>query len=76
MTFENPNPECIRKDCRFEPDDYNITTLAYYPPIYDKNGVNVNLDGNKTYSGITCTTCGKRWSSVTQYGKTEYTLIK
>ncbi len=44
--MKNPNPECPREDCRFTESD-GVSTLAYYPPIYDKNGVNINWDRNK-----------------------------
>lgn len=43
MKFKNPNPECEREDCKFEING-GASTLAYYPPVYDKNG---NLDKHK-----------------------------
>ncbi len=39
----NPNPECPREDCRFSYGG-GTTTCVYYPPVYDKNGVNINPD--------------------------------
>lgn len=71
--FQNPNPTCD-KDCRFQ-TGFTVTTAAYYPAIYDKNGVNVNPDGNMTTSEVTCSVCGKSWVSNTRYGKTEYKEI-
>jgi ribosomal protein L37AE/L43A len=38
-----------------------ITTTAYYPPIYDKNGVNTNPDRNKTKTLWKCLECGNEW---------------
>lgn len=43
----NPNPQCPRDDCRFL-NHGGSTTCVYYPPIYDKNGVNINPDRNTT----------------------------
>lgn len=71
--FHNPNPDC-EKDCRFR-EGPGQTTLAYYAPIYDKNGNNLNPDGNITTNQIACTVCGKVWQVSTQYGKTTYTKI-
>ena len=68
-------PECPRDDCRFI-DCGGTSTLAYYAPIYDKNGVNVNPDRNITTSVLVCLTCGKRWSCVSQLDETVYTEVK
>lgn len=68
-------PECKRDDCRFLQSG-GMTTLAYYQPIYDKNGVNINPDGNTTTSSIECLTCGKQWVATTQYNQTTYNEIK
>lgn len=38
-----------------------ITTLAYYAPIYDGHGRNVNPDRNTTTSHMKCWTCKKEW---------------
>jgi hypothetical protein len=40
-----------------------MTTLAYYPPIYDGHGNNLNPDMNKTYNTLRCSTCGKEWNT-------------
>lgn len=62
------------KDCRWMVSGGN-TTLAYYPPIYDKNGKNINPDMNSTFSQVKCLTCNREWSTITQAGKTTYTEI-
>jgi hypothetical protein len=46
--MKNSNPECPREDCRFSYSP-GRATLAYYPPVYDKNGVNTNPDRNRFY---------------------------
>ena len=68
-------PECPREDCRFI-DHPGTSTLAYYFPIYDKNGVNINPDMNVSTSSLECLTCGKKWKRKTQLGKTTYEELK
>ena len=51
-------PECERDDCEFLQSG-GMTTLAYYQPIYDKNGVNINPDMNTRTDYIDCLICGK-----------------
>lgn len=70
--FTSPNPTCD-KECVFIPSDCGTVTDMYFPPRYDKNGVNLNPDGNIFTSSISCQTCGKKWKSTTQYNKTTYT---
>lgn len=53
-----------------------MTTAMYFPPIYNKFGVNINPDGNSTTGQCMCTTCMKQWKYVTQYGKTTFEEIK
>ena len=48
----------------------SMSTCMSYPPIYDKNGVHVNPDGNISSCTVKCITCKKEWSAITQYGKT------
>ncbi len=62
------------KECRlmFGP---GRTTCAYYPPVYDKHGNNLNPDGNVTSGDCSCGTCGKQWVYSTQYGETTYKEI-
>lgn len=73
--FTNPNPDCD-KECRFTTESYSITTDMYFPPVYVKQGNNINPDGNIISTTIYCSVCGKSWNSSTQYGKTTYTEIK
>ena len=68
-------PECERDDCRFLQSGGRSTLVAYIP-VYDKNGVNNNLDGNTTTSNLECLTCGKRWVATTRYNETSYEEIK
>lgn len=67
-------PECERDDCRFR-QGVSMSTLVYYVPVYDKNGVNINPDGNTTTSNLECLTCGKRWVATTRYNQTTYTEL-
>jgi hypothetical protein len=73
--MKNPNPECPREDCRFSYSP-GRATLAYYPPTYDKNGVNTNPDKNTTNFGVECFTCGKMWEGKTCAGETTYEEVK
>jgi hypothetical protein len=73
--MKTPNPECPREDCRFVESD-GIETLAYYPPVYDKNGVNINWDKNKVRFNVNCNTCGKIWRGKTCMGETTYEEVK
>jgi hypothetical protein len=59
--MKNPNPECPREDCKFI-ESGGTETLAYYPPVYDKNGVNINWNKNKVRFIVDCLSCGKKWS--------------
>ena len=67
----NPNPSCD-KECRFMQDGPSTTTMAYYPPVYDKSGNNINPDRNITSGSIVCVVCNKKWSYATQLGETVY----
>ena len=40
----------------------STTTLAYYQPTYDENGVNINPDMNTTTTEWRCLDCGCVWS--------------
>lgn len=45
--FKNPNPDCEQDNCMFTcGKEFTkggvMSTLAYYIPTYDKNGVNIN----------------------------------
>jgi len=67
----NPNPECPRQDCRFSYGG-GSSTLAYYIPIYDKNGNNINPDKNTTTFNVNCLTCGKMWVGKSRLDETIY----
>jgi hypothetical protein len=66
----NPNPNCEREDCRFEYGAGMSTCMMWYP-AYDKQGNLVSVDPNTYSRDVFCTTCSKRWTIRTQYGKTE-----
>lgn len=51
---------CKQDNCRFQVSTTG-TTCAYYPPIYDKDGVNTNPDRNTTHGTIFCHTCKSTW---------------
>ena len=70
----NSNIKCPRDDCMFLQGGGH-TTLAYYPPIYDKNGVNTNPDRNTTTSTLKCLTCGKMWNCISQFNLTTYEQV-
>lgn len=56
-------PECEREDCRFVQRS-GMSTLAYYQPIYDKNGVNINPDMNTRTDYVDCLICGKKMGRI------------
>lgn len=72
--FNNPNPTC-QNECVFKMG-MATTTAMNYDPIYDKNGNNLNPDGNITTSTVSCATCDRQWVSYTQYGQTKYREMK
>lgn len=71
--FDNPNPSC-EKECVFR-GGMTTTTAMNYDPIYDKNGNNLNPDGNITSGTVSCAVCHRQWVSSTQYGETKYTEL-
>ena len=42
---------------------HSSTTCAYYPPVYDGYGNNLNPDRNKITRHMKCSTCGKEWTN-------------
>lgn len=74
MSMVPPDARRCDKNCLFQFSG-GVTTCAYYPPIYDKFGVNVNPDGNITSGECACITCNKKWQYKTQFEKTEFTEI-
>ena len=67
----NPNIECD-KECIFS-FGVSAITAAYYPLVYNKEGINMNPDMNTAYGEATCITCGKSWNYASQNGTTTYT---
>lgn len=49
--------------CRISPNGPSMTTLAYYQPVYDGHGNNLNPDRNTTYCPMKCSTCEKEWDA-------------
>ena len=41
-----------------------MTTLVYYPPIYDANGINTNPDRNTVKDAWTCLDCNKTFNVI------------
>lgn len=70
----NPNPTC-QNECRFH-FGVSMTTAAYYPPVYDKHGNNINPDRNVTSGSVTCGVCNKEWMYSTQLGETTFKEIQ
>lgn len=60
---------CSRDDCRITESGPSMTTMAYYPPVYDKQGNNTNPDMNITTYPRRCLSCGKSWTEHWQNGK-------
>lgn len=71
----NPNPTC-KNECRFMEVGPSMTTAMYFTPIYDKNGNNINPDGNITSGSLACTVCNMKWYYSTQFGETTFKEIK
>jgi hypothetical protein len=68
-----PNPTC-ELECRFS-TSFGMTTMMYYPPVYDKHGVNLNPDMNSTSTTVNCSVCNKSWSSITRAGVSTFDEI-
>lgn len=60
LTLIDGGPGCMRDDCMITVQSQQTTT-AYYPPTYNKDGVNINPDANKTTQEVRCLSCGKNW---------------
>ncbi len=73
--FKNPNPDCERNDCQFICGG-GTSTLVYYIPTYDKNGVNINPDRNTTTFTVECIVCNTKWRGATQLDETTYEEVK
>lgn len=68
VSLLNMTPFCKRQDCRVESGAGRMTD-AYYPPVYDKAGVNQNPDRNVITTSYRCQTCGKSWTTKTINGE-------
>ena len=66
----NPNPGC-EGECRFNVG-MGMTTCAYYPPVYDKHGNNINPDRNVTSGMVSCHVCNRVWNYSSCLGETEF----
>lgn len=67
-------PTDCEGECRYTYGP-SFSTMAYYHPVYDKNGNNVNPDMNTSYGSVSCTTCNRKWSTATCNGHTKYTEL-
>lgn len=63
---------CSKDDCLFVEIGNPSTTLAYYPPIFNKRGENVNPDKNTTIGTVFCRTCRKYWEYKYRYPDVEF----
>ena len=53
----------------------STTTLAYYPPIYDETGRNINPDRNRHNTSFMCLVCGQTFGISSQYGEEDKLTI-
>lgn len=60
-------PDCLRDDCLISLTS-GYQTMTHYPPLFNKEGVNVNPDMNITYNKHRCLTCNKSWTETIQNG--------
>lgn len=72
-TFAAPDPGCVHACQLSEINQYK--TAAYYPAVYNKDGVNTNADGNLTKSVVVCQTCNRSWYRTTLSGKSTFQLV-
>jgi len=68
-----PNPSC-KLECKFS-TSFGMTTAMYCPPVYDKDGTNLNTDMNITSTTVDCSVCNKSWSSSTRAGTSTFDEI-
>ena len=66
--FVDGGSGCMRDDCMITEDGPGMSTMAYYPPIYNKQGINTNPDMNTTTHPRRCLSCGKSWTESYQNG--------
>lgn len=60
--------------CRIR-EGAGTTTLAFYQPVYNEFGVNVNPDMNITTIPLTCDTCGRKFISTYQNGNRTVVIV-
>ena len=60
--FVDGGEGCMRDDCMITENGPSMSTAAYYPPVYNKQGINVNPDMNITTHHRRCLSCGKTWT--------------
>lgn len=61
ITFPNKAKCNTPQKCQIQ-ETHSSITCAYYPPIYDGYGNNLNPDRNTTTRKLHCNTCGKEWT--------------
>lgn len=49
-----------------------MMTTAYYPPVYDRDGNNINPDRNKSTSRYICNMCGAKSVQTVENGNTTW----
>lgn len=63
------------KNCRFHQLGASTMTAMYFAPVYDKDGNNLNPDGNIRTTSYHCVECGKSWRVSDQKGQSTITLL-
>lgn len=66
--YTDGGPGCMRDDCMITANGPSMTTAMHFPPVYNKQGVNMNPDMNITTKSVRCLSCGKSWSERWQNG--------
>jgi ssDNA-binding Zn-finger/Zn-ribbon topoisomerase 1 len=67
-------PKC-KKPTKITEISAALTTLVYYPPIYDENGININPDANKTTRNYRCLECGIDFVEITRNGQIVHACV-
>jgi hypothetical protein len=64
VAFNGDKSKCDTPDkCRISPNGPSNITTAYYNPVYNGHGVNLNPDRNTVIMPVRCATCGKEWGA-------------
>jgi hypothetical protein len=63
------HPSCNRpaSQCRVTRKHW-IDTMLDWTPVYDGDGVMINVDPNRSINEMFCDTCGHRWQVITEHG--------